>query len=348
MNAMHIRNLTVYLEKVLAFVKGQKLVTAKQVASHFKISRQMAARHLGALIKRNLISKTGSTKMATYSFGSTRQPALPHIKMVKALKNLEEHEVYTETDHRLQLKSKLKSNVYDILNYVFTEMLNNAIDHSRSLQAQIEIKFDGEKIYFVISDQGIGVFANVMKFFKLQDEWAAAEHLLKGKQTTMSSRHSGEGIFFTSKIADRFELQSHKTILIFDNKKEDVALKEQRFLRGTRVIFVLNLRSKKNLQELFDKYSDKENYEFFKSGIKLGLQNYIELISRSQARRVLLGLDKFKYIVFDFANVPGIGQAFADEIFRVFATKNPGTVLEPQNMNQAVNLMVKRALQASK
>ncbi|MFH0834705.1 MAG: STAS-like domain-containing protein, partial [Patescibacteria group bacterium] len=70
-------------------------------------------------------------------------------------------------------------------------------------------------------------------------------------------------------------------------------------------------------------------------------------ISRSQARRVLAGLEKFKVIVFDFDKVPMIGQAFADEIFRVFHDKHPQIRLETANMNEGVEFMIKRAKRAN-
>lgn len=41
-------------------------------------------------------------------------------------------------------------------------------------------------------------------------------------------------------------------------------------------------------------------------------------VARSWARKVLFGLDKFKVVVMDYEHVPTIGQAFADEIYRVF------------------------------
>ena len=66
-------------------------------------------------------------------------------------------------------------------------------------------------------------------------------------------------------------------------------------------------------------------------------------ISRSQARRVLSGLEKFKIIVFDFDKVPVAGQAFADEIFRVFHNKHPHITLDAVNMNEGVKFMVERA-----
>ena len=66
-------------------------------------------------------------------------------------------------------------------------------------------------------------------------------------------------------------------------------------------------------------------------------------ISGSQARRVLSGLDKFKIIVMDYEKVPTVGQAFADEIYRVFKNKKPDIKIQNINMNEAVEFMVERA-----
>jgi hypothetical protein len=42
----------------------------------------------------------------------------------------------------------------------------------------------------------------------LKNHLEAIQDLLKGKQTTMPKSHSGEGIFFTSKIADNLTISS--------------------------------------------------------------------------------------------------------------------------------------------
>ena len=66
-------------------------------------------------------------------------------------------------------------------------------------------------------------------------------------------------------------------------------------------------------------------------------------MSRSQARRILHNLDKFKHIILDFKDVPTIGQAFTDEIFRVYKSKRPKVVLEHINTDENVMFMIKRA-----
>ena len=66
-------------------------------------------------------------------------------------------------------------------------------------------------------------------------------------------------------------------------------------------------------------------------------------ISRSQARKILAGLERYKKIVFNFAGIDMVGQGFADEIFRVFNIAHPEIELEAINMSDGVRLMVEHA-----
>jgi hypothetical protein len=45
----------------------------------------------------------------------------------------------------------------------------------------------------------------------------------------------------------------------------------------------------------------------------------------------------------DYDQVPTIGQAFADEVYRVFTQKYPRIQIENIHMNEAVKFMVERA-----
>jgi uncharacterized protein (DUF1330 family) len=68
------------------------------------------------------------------------------------------------------------------------------------------------------------------------------------------------------------------------------------------------------------------------------------LVSRSQAKRLLARVDRFKIVILDFEGVNSIGQAFADEIFRVFRLKNRDTEIHHINANRDVEDMIVRAL----
>jgi hypothetical protein len=61
---------------------------------------------------------------------------------------------------------------------------------------------------------------------------------------------------------------------------------------------------------------------------------------------MLAGLEKFRSVVLDFDRVSVIGQAFADEVFRVFRQRHRHATMVPTNMNETVRFMVDRAREA--
>ena len=67
-------------------------------------------------------------------------------------------------------------------------------------------------------------------------------------------------------------------------------------------------------------------------------------VSRSEAKRLLHGLERFREVVLDFARVTEVGQGFADELFRVWAGAHPDTQLRPTNAVPEVRFMIERAL----
>lgn len=338
-----------FKDKVLLFIKKNPDCSSNQLSVHFNMSRQGLHRYLKILQQDNLIIKTGSTKNTTYALAKSKNLTTPTIdasnelKLVKNLKSLEEDRVFDEINLKLSLQRKCSKNIYFILNYSFTEMLNNAIDHSQSSKVTIHFSQIPQMLSFEITDRGIGIFFNLMTKFKLKNEFEGLEHLLKGKQTTLPSNHTGQGVFFTSRIADRFEIRSHKLILIVDNQKNDIFVGEQRHTKGTKISFFIKSKSKKKLKSLFDQFAN-EDYEFDRTNYRVKLTADRELLSRSQAKRILFGLEVYKKIIFDFSKVKIIGQAFADEIFRVFQNHHPHIELTFANSNEVVAAMIIRAL----
>lgn len=77
--------------------------------------------------------------------------------------------------------------------------------------------------------------------------------------------------------------------------------------------------------------------------VKLAQSSEDNLISRSQAKRLVSRLEDFKEVTFDFEGVEFIGPAFADEIFRVFARRCPQLKLNYINANKEVEGRIKAA-----
>lgn len=311
-------------------------------------SRQYISSVIKIMVNKKLLLKGGSTAGSFYILPQNDHLLGDEITVKIRRENLEEHKVFNDLKERAPFIDKLKENILSILFYAFTEMLNNAIEHSHSKYIKISIRKDKQNILFIIDDFGVGVFRNVMEKQGLKSELEAIQDLLKGKTTTQPHSHTGEGIFFTSKIADTYILESFGYRLKVDNLIKDVFIEElvpQK--RGTKVIFTLSPQSKKHLNDVFSQFvSEPGGIDFNKTEIKVRLFALGTVyISRSQARRILAGLDKFKTIIFDFNRVTTVGQAFADEIFRVFQQKHPEIKIEPINMIEPVKFMVNRASQ---
>ncbi len=98
---------------------------------------------------------------------------------------------------------------------------------------------------------------------------------------------------------------------------------------------------------MFEKYSGK-GFRFNRTQIPVIVARVMDegLVSRSAARRLLSRLEGFDEVVLDFAGVKTVGQAFADEIFRVYANAHPGRQLFALNTVKAVKRMVERAQDA--
>jgi len=341
-------NIRETIQKVAETKESFSVNDIKMVHSQ-KISRQRISLVLGELVRNGKLVKTGNTVTTRYSL--PQNSIKLGLKIHKNLINngsLEEHKILDQILRDGAFTASLNENVKSIFEYSFTEMLNNAIEHSRSERIQISVEIVNTKLVFVIRDFGIGIFRNISKELHLENELDAVSELLKGKTTTRPHSHSGEGVFFTSKVADIFEVRSYGYNLNINNIINDIFVGEEgkNDLTGTEIRFIIDCNSSRHLNSIFEEFqTDPKSFAFDKTKIFVKLYYSGTLnVSRSQARRILSGLEKYKEIVFDFEKVPSVGQAFADEVFRVFKNDHPDIKLQPVNMNTAVNFMVERAI----
>ena len=330
------------IEKILKFSKHKRFFTGNELSEFLGISRQAVNKHLKGLIQSGKIVKQGTTKGALYNLTTAKrtQQFSRKVKKTFFLSGLEEDKVFREFAQFLNLNSELSKNSFDISYYAFTEILNNAIDHSESQKCSIEIILDRYKFNFTIRDFGIGIFHSIFSKLQLPDENSAIGELIKGKTTTMKEKHTGEGIFFTSKAADNMIFRSHKINMIFDNQKKDIFVEEKKYIEGTEVFFSISRRTKKLLDKIFAQYAPEEfdyTFERTRALVKLFHKNYV---SRSEAKRLLYGLDKFKEVMLDFKGVTSIGQGFADEIFRVFVNEHPDIKIRTANVGPALQPVI--------
>ncbi len=268
------------------------------------------------------------------------EPA-PVVDRLDPLDGLEESRVWREIEADLGLDHHASARA--VAQYAFTEMLNNAIDHSSGTTARSRAWTRDDRLTLEIGDDGIGIFDHLSTAMDLPDRFAAIAELTKGKQTTAPEAHTGEGIFFTSKAVDTFTLEANGVSWVVDNDRADHAVGLSTVTSGTTVRLDIDLSTTLVLADLFRSFSD--DHEFTRTHPVIRLFAFgVDFVSRSEAKRLLTGLEKFSVVELDFTGVNSVGQGFVDEVFRVWPQSNPGTTLTPTSMNEAVDFMVTRGL----
>jgi len=306
----------------------------------FNVSRQTIHAHLSALIEMGYLVAKGNTKARTYALGAKRS----HTQQF-ALENLRESDVYYK-DFSYIFKN-LPNEIEEICHYGFTEMLNNAIDHSGGDSVYISAKRNKEYIEFYISDDGEGIFNHIARVMKLSDPRESILELSKGKLTTDPKNHTGQGIFFTSRTFDTFYIYSGDLIFTHNEGTDDYLFHNDSEEDGTTVYMKIAFDSSINLGDIFDEFTGTKEEDFaFNTTVvpvKLVLYEGEKLVSRSQAKRILNRVEKFNTILLDFSDVDSIGQAFADEVFRVFTRRNPQINIKPVNTTDSIDRMIHAA-----
>jgi DNA-binding MarR family transcriptional regulator len=317
-------------------------VTRATVA-RFQVTRQAVHKQLKRLETKGLIEGRGRTKNREHKLAVTSS----HRRLRVA--GLQEDKLYHEfAEPSLR---DLPEHVQAICYYGFTEMVNNVIDHSSSEMVAVKIERTANSVTFAIHDFGVGVFRKIQQALELPSLQEALFELTKGKVTTDPTRHTGEGLFYTSRAFDRFRLLSGGLFLTHDRTDDDWLLgSDDESKNGTSVFMTIDARSTHTLTEVFDYYaSERDDYAFSKTNVVLRLLDSGDesFVSRSQAKRVLARLPRFKEVLLDFEGVSAIGPAFADQIFRVFAAEHPDVHVTPIRANDEVIKMIDRARKAA-
>lgn len=334
-------------DRLLAYLARRSPATGPELGRHLGITRQALSQQLRPLIASGDVVKSGSTRGARY-YAADQAPRARSASSTLDLRRADEGRVYDDLAVRLGLENTLRGNVAEIVHYAFTEMLNNAIEHSGADTARLALTLGAGVVSFEIRDRGIGVFKSIVEKHALDDEHAAMVELIKGRTTTMPEAHSGEGIFFTSRAADRFTLRSHRIRLQWDSATGDVYASDERFLEGTLVEFAVRRDARRELTGIFSKFAPEEyDYRFDKTEILVRLLRD-RYVSRSEARRLTANLERFRNVTLDFDGVRSVGQGFADEVFRVFPSRHPNTEIRAVNAPPAVDAMLKHARATSR
>jgi len=321
---------------VLEQVDDHPTDLSSAVVKHFGVSRQWATRQIARLVGEGALVAEGKTRNRRYRRASVT------VEASYVTRGLEEHKVWEE--FALPRLGDLPENVLHICSYGFSEMVNNVIDHSESPALRVSIERAASVVKLRIVDDGVGIFNKIQRDSGLGSGRDAIFDLTKGKFTTDPARHTGEGIFFTSRMFDSFAILSGVLYLRHKRDGRDWLLEDRsadKPMIGTAVLLEIDPKSNHTDKEVFDRYATvPDEYGFDRTIVAVGFASTEPLISRSQARRVVARLERFKEVVLDFRNVDFIGPAFADEVFRVFKRQHPEVSLVTLNASNEVEKMI--------
>ena len=316
---------------------------AARLAESLGVTRQAASARLLKAIKTGLITRDGRGAGVRYGI-----PTIKEVQQSYTRAGLSEDRVWQQL--LAPVLAAVPEKARDVWRYGLTEMINNAVDHSGSEKVHVGLRRNALFSQAWVTDDGEGIFLRIQRALNLLDPREAILELAKGKFTTDPANHSGEGIFFSSKVFDVFDIRSGMLHFAHEDGKVDVLFERSAEAPGTTVFMQLANDSQRTTREVFDKFAAPEEYTFAKTLVPVRLAQHEgeKLVSRSQAKRLTMRFERFQTVVLDFVGVAEIGQAFADEVFRVFQTAHPETTLVPVNMEPGVKAMVSRARAALK
>lgn len=325
------------MDPVVAFLRRRAgPVSTAEVAARLRISRQATHKKLRALAQEGVVVARGAGRGSRWELASNERT------LRFSTRGLAEDRVWAELVQSVPAVAELSDDATRIAAYAFTEMLNNAIEHSHSKTVDLRVRSKKDSVEFEIVDRGIGAFESVRTKLGLATALDAVGEISKGKTTTMPERHTGEGIFFTSKVARRFELDANGVLWIVQPERAEMTVAPGTVRAGTRVRFDVARKPARTLRSVFDEYSPDLTFSRTRTVVRLFALG-TEFVSRSEARRMLSGLDRFTVVVLDFDQVRSIGQGFADEVFRVWARAHPKISLRVENASAEVRFMIERA-----
>ena len=286
--------------------------------------------------------RSALARLATPEFESSRW-TLPDWERELPIADLQEDVVWRELVADV-LHDRLSPEAMSTANYAFTEMLNNAVDHSGAQSVRVAVWISRFEVRCEISDAGRGALPHLQEGLDLEDVYDALGELTKGKTTTDPERHTGEGIFFTSKAVDVFTLESAGLRWTVDNVRGDQAVGASEITHGTRVRWEMDPAATRSITEVFGAYTG-EDLRFSRTRTVVRLFGFgVRFVSRSEAKRLMRGLERFEEVLVDFTGVEEVGQGFVDEVLRVWPNQHPETVVKPVGMTGPVEFMVRRGL----
>ena len=321
------------LEKIAAGANG----LSHSVAEEFGISTNTVHSYLNELQENRVVRKIrrGCYELVTETFTYSLRRSDGHL----------DSDTYALEHCLASHIASLAPNIRRIWEYAFTEMTNNIIDHSGAENVSVLVKTNHLYTQAGLADNGVGIFEKIRNHFGLSSLDDAVCELFKGKLTTDSAHHSGEGIFFSSRMMDRFTIVSDGKIFATNKYSHDLVADFAPWTDGTCVVMSLSNFTQRTVQEVFNEYASVDGGF---SQTRIPLKNIFDTapVSRSQAKRIAHRLENFQTVELDFEGLDWMGQGFAHQLFVIFQNEHPNTLLTPINMGESVRSMYQHVMRS--
>jgi anti-sigma regulatory factor (Ser/Thr protein kinase) len=304
---------------------------AAAVATRTGTRRSSAARLLGRLVALGWLARDGSRSRPVYRPGPLRQ-----VVQRYALAGLDEERLWTRD---FAPCFDLPPAVRRMAQHAFTELVNNAVDHSGGSTVTVSVRQTPVQVQLLVSDDGRGAFETIREAFAIDDPAQAMLELAKGRLTTQPARHSGRGLYHVARLADVFDLHANASgwrRLAWDDGRWQAARALPR--QGTSVYVAIALDTTRTLDDVLRAAS--------RDGTRGGIDHTVVplrllatdgvLESRALARRAAWRLEQFASATLDFDGIADVGPAFADELCRVLPAQHPGLQLASVNATPAI------------
>ena len=323
---------------MLTLIKGGDRDFVSKTMEAYEIGRSTVYAYLERLIQQGKVERQGG------SYSVVQQVRDFSYRTADLLS---EDQIF-DRDIAPLLRPVVNADAFVIWRYAFTEMMNNAIEHADAREISCRVALCDVDAEIRLVDDGIGIFRRIIRYTKettgcdISEEDAVAL-LFPGKFTTNKACHSGEGIFFTSRALDRFAILSGTVYFSHTpfHEKQDEPVEP--LPHGTAVLMSLSNTVQRKLRDVFNHYSNPDD-GFYKTQIPVAMMLSDFPVSRSEARRLCSLFDQFSEVELDFDRVEQIGQAFAHELFVVYAGRNPHLKIEITHANCDIQNMISRVV----
>jgi anti-sigma regulatory factor (Ser/Thr protein kinase) len=215
-----------------------------EAAAQFDISRQAVHKHLSWLVANSYLAAEGATRSRTYRLGARR-----FFQSTYELNCIDARGVLRH-DFGFIFQG-LPANVAAICDYGFTEMLNNAIQHSGGDTVLVAVQRTAAAVNILVHDDGEGIFTGIARLLGLDDPRESLLELAQGRLTTNPEGHAGVGIFNTARAFDAFSIAAGGLDLVRRNDRKTALLPlADTPFRGTLVNMAIATDSHRDLEEL--------------------------------------------------------------------------------------------------